>query len=71
MPTHVLCHYDIVVLIFGVVDESQGVSAFPFSDLLQKLDFLWSFPTFAVNICEVLFVNQLDSNFDKSCVMLR
>ena len=69
LPTHVLRHYDIVVLVLRVVDKPQGVSAFGFSDLLQQLDFLWSFTTLTVHFCEVLFVNELDSNFDTSCLM--
>ena len=69
LPTHVLRHYDVVVFIFGEVDKPQGVSAFAFSDLLQQLDFLWSFVTLTVHLCEVLFINELGSNFETSCLM--
>ena len=71
LPTHVLRHYDVVVLVLRVVDKPQGVSAFVFSDLLQQLDFLSSFTTLAVHLCKVLLVNQLDSNFDTSCLVPR
>ena len=71
LPAHVLRHYDMTVLIFGAVDKPQGVPAFAFSDLLQQLDFLWSFPTLTVDLCKVLLVNELDSNFDTSCLMPR
>ena len=71
MAAHVLRHNDVVVLVFGVVDKPQGVPAFAFSDLLQQLDFLWSFPTLTVDLCKVLLVNELDSNFDTSCLMPR
>ena len=71
LPAHVLRHYDVVVLVLRVVDKPQGVSAFVFSDLLQQLDFLWSFTTLAVDLCKVLLVNQLDSNFDTSCLVPR
>ena len=71
MPSHVLCHYFETVLVLRAVDKPQGISAFVFSDLLQQLDFLWSFTTLTVHLFEIMFVNQLDGNFVTSCLVLR
>ena len=59
------------VLVFRVIDELQGVSAFAFSDFLQQLYLLWSFVTGAIRSRKVLLVNEFDCNFAARCLLLR
>ena len=59
-----------IVLIFGVVNELQGASAFAGGDLFQQFDFLWRLTTRCKRFFKVLFVNEFDRYFELSCLVL-
>ena len=59
------------VLVLGVVDELQGVSAFTCSDLLQQLDLLGGFFTHFVSLNKVFLVDEFDSDSLMCCLVLR
>ena len=69
-PRHVLCHYDMIVLIFGVVNELQGVSASACSDLFQQFDFLRRLIARGKCFFKVLLVNEFDRYFELGCLVL-